>query len=76
MYPPCTHWVYAPLPPVHGDLDRIVCKGIDCESRGMETVAFEWDHKILSGVPFTTIVELVFCGEPGWVQNAAHTKSK
>ena len=58
----------------HGDLDRIVCEGIDCESGGMETVMFKWDHKILSEVPF--LVELVIYGEPGWVQNAAHVKSK
>ena len=60
----------------HGDLDRIVCEGIDCENGGMETVMFKCDHKILGGVPLATPVELVFYSELGWVYNAAHVKGE
>jgi len=60
----------------HGDVNRVVCDGIDGESEGVETVVLEWDQKIFSGVPFGIFVELVLHGEPGRVPNAAHMKGE
>jgi len=49
----------------HDDFDGIIRNGVDRKCGGMETVVFEWDHKILSGVPFAMLVESVIHGEPG-----------
>ena len=60
----------------HCDVNRGICGGIDGKSEGMEIIAFEWDHKIFSGAPFVTFVELVFRGEPGRVPNPANAGRK
>jgi len=59
-----------------GDVNRVVCGGIDGESKGVESVMLEWNHEIFSGVPLGVFVELVLRGEPGWVPNTAHVKGK
>ena len=60
----------------HGDTNQTVCGRINGKSDGMEAVVFKWDHEVLSGVPFAKFAELVFHGEPGWIQNAGHMKDE
>jgi len=60
----------------HGDVNRVVCDGIDGESEGVETVVLEWGHQIFSGVPFGIFVELVLHSKPGRAPNAAHVKGE
>ena len=49
----------------HDDFDGIIRNGVDRKCGGMETVVFEWDHKILGGVPLAMLIELVIHGELG-----------
>jgi len=59
-----------------GNVNRVVCGGVDGESDSTEAVVFEWVHKIFNWIPLIASVELVFRREPGRVPSTARVKDR